>query len=179
MCARLKGCKSRQIWTCLLIRSLVWDFQYSEVRSCWLKGALLTRWRREMATRFNHTLAYKCLHYHILLTIFGQKLFFQRCGFLLFVVTWYLWWQNCIWSFWQSFLLQFSVFNMRRTRPSKSLRAWDVSSTFQRLTCRLSLPLQMLATIVVLRSGKLLGIISFPDLDLSIPGKVRQTVTRQ
>ncbi|XP_003975861.2 UDP-glucuronic acid/UDP-N-acetylgalactosamine transporter [Takifugu rubripes] len=31
---------------------------------------------------------------------------------------------------------------------------------------------QMLATIVVLRSGKLLGIISFPDMDLSIPGKM-------
>lgn len=31
---------------------------------------------------------------------------------------------------------------------------------------------QMLATIVVLRFGKLLGIISFPDLDLSIPGKM-------
>lgn len=33
----------------------------------------------------------------------------------------------------------------------------------------------MLATIVVLRSGKLLGIISFPDMDLSIPGKVRES----
>ncbi|XP_056248227.1 UDP-N-acetylglucosamine/UDP-glucose/GDP-mannose transporter-like [Seriola aureovittata] len=31
---------------------------------------------------------------------------------------------------------------------------------------------QMLATIVVLRSGKMLGIISFPDMDLSIPGKM-------
>ncbi|XP_060940647.1 nucleotide sugar transporter SLC35D1-like [Limanda limanda] len=31
---------------------------------------------------------------------------------------------------------------------------------------------QMLATVVVLRTGKMLGIISFPDLDLSIPGKM-------
>ncbi|KAM9789844.1 LOW QUALITY PROTEIN: solute carrier family 35 member D2-like protein [Neosynchiropus ocellatus] len=31
---------------------------------------------------------------------------------------------------------------------------------------------QMLATIVVLRSGKMLGIISFPDMDRSIPGKL-------
>ncbi|XP_070775168.1 nucleotide sugar transporter SLC35D2-like [Enoplosus armatus] len=31
---------------------------------------------------------------------------------------------------------------------------------------------QMLATIVVLRIGKLLGVISFPDVDLSIPGKM-------
>uniref|UniRef100_A0A665VTP0 Solute carrier family 35 member D1b n=1 Tax=Echeneis naucrates TaxID=173247 RepID=A0A665VTP0_ECHNA len=31
---------------------------------------------------------------------------------------------------------------------------------------------QMLATIVVLRTGKMLGIISFPGLDLSIPGKM-------
>uniref|UniRef100_H3CNA7 Sugar phosphate transporter domain-containing protein n=1 Tax=Tetraodon nigroviridis TaxID=99883 RepID=H3CNA7_TETNG len=31
---------------------------------------------------------------------------------------------------------------------------------------------QMLATIVVLRFGKLLGIISFPDMDQSIPGKM-------
>ncbi|XP_053738964.1 UDP-N-acetylglucosamine/UDP-glucose/GDP-mannose transporter-like isoform X2 [Synchiropus splendidus] len=30
----------------------------------------------------------------------------------------------------------------------------------------------MLATIVVLRSGKMLGIISFPDMDRSIPGKL-------
>lgn len=33
--------------------------------------------------------------------------------------------------------------------------------------------LQMLATVVVLRTGKMLGVISFPDLDLSIPHKVR------
>lgn len=33
---------------------------------------------------------------------------------------------------------------------------------------------QMLATIVVLRVGKLLGVIWFPDMDLSIPRKVRQ-----
>ncbi|XP_074506750.1 nucleotide sugar transporter SLC35D2-like [Sebastes fasciatus] len=31
---------------------------------------------------------------------------------------------------------------------------------------------QMLATVVVLRTGKLLGVISFPDMDLSIPGKM-------
>ncbi|XP_047446364.1 UDP-glucuronic acid/UDP-N-acetylgalactosamine transporter-like isoform X2 [Mugil cephalus] len=31
---------------------------------------------------------------------------------------------------------------------------------------------QMLATIVVLRTGKLLGVISFPDMDLSIPRKM-------
>ncbi|XP_061588895.1 nucleotide sugar transporter SLC35D2-like [Cololabis saira] len=31
---------------------------------------------------------------------------------------------------------------------------------------------QMLATIVVLRTGKMLGVISFPDVDLSIPGKM-------
>nr|ACQ58204.1 UDP-N-acetylglucosamine/UDP-glucose/GDP-mannose transporter [Anoplopoma fimbria] len=31
---------------------------------------------------------------------------------------------------------------------------------------------QMLATIVVLRTGKMLGVISFPDLDLSIPRKM-------
>lgn len=31
---------------------------------------------------------------------------------------------------------------------------------------------QMLATVVVLRTGKMLGVISFPDLDLSIPGKM-------
>ncbi|XP_028328271.1 UDP-N-acetylglucosamine/UDP-glucose/GDP-mannose transporter-like [Gouania willdenowi] len=31
---------------------------------------------------------------------------------------------------------------------------------------------QMLATIVVLQSGKMLGVISFPDTDLSIPGKM-------
>lgn len=31
----------------------------------------------------------------------------------------------------------------------------------------------MLATIVVLRTGKALGVISFPGVDLSIPGKVR------
>ncbi|KAF6714373.1 UDP-N-acetylglucosamine/UDP-glucose/GDP-mannose transporter [Oryzias melastigma] len=31
---------------------------------------------------------------------------------------------------------------------------------------------QMLATIVVLRTGKMLGIISFPDMDLSIPRKM-------
>lgn len=36
-----------------------------------------------------------------------------------------------------------------------------------------SVSLQMLATIVVLRTGKLLGVISFPDLDLSTPRKVR------
>lgn len=34
--------------------------------------------------------------------------------------------------------------------------------------------LQMLATIVVLRTGKMLGIIAFPDLDVTIPGKVRR-----
>ncbi|KAG8013977.1 UDP-glucuronic acid/UDP-N-acetylgalactosamine transporter [Nibea albiflora] len=31
---------------------------------------------------------------------------------------------------------------------------------------------QMLATIIVLRTGKMLGVISFPDMDLSIPGKM-------
>ncbi|XP_043989094.1 UDP-N-acetylglucosamine/UDP-glucose/GDP-mannose transporter-like [Gambusia affinis] len=31
---------------------------------------------------------------------------------------------------------------------------------------------QMLATIVVLRTGKMLGIIAFPDLDVTIPGKM-------
>uniref|UniRef100_UPI0037E89792 nucleotide sugar transporter SLC35D2-like n=1 Tax=Semicossyphus pulcher TaxID=241346 RepID=UPI0037E89792 len=31
---------------------------------------------------------------------------------------------------------------------------------------------QMLATIVVLRTGKMMGVISFPDMDLSIPGKM-------
>ncbi|XP_019965224.2 nucleotide sugar transporter SLC35D1-like [Paralichthys olivaceus] len=31
---------------------------------------------------------------------------------------------------------------------------------------------QMLATVVVLRMGRMLGIISFPDMDLSIPGKM-------
>ncbi|KAK5599592.1 hypothetical protein CRENBAI_018902 [Crenichthys baileyi] len=31
---------------------------------------------------------------------------------------------------------------------------------------------QMLATIVVLRTGKMLGVISFPDLDVTVPGKM-------
>uniref|UniRef100_A0A8C4HGA1 Sugar phosphate transporter domain-containing protein n=1 Tax=Dicentrarchus labrax TaxID=13489 RepID=A0A8C4HGA1_DICLA len=35
-----------------------------------------------------------------------------------------------------------------------------------------SITLQMLATIVVLRMGKMLGVISFPDMDLSIPRKM-------
>uniref|UniRef100_A0A673AM75 UDP-N-acetylglucosamine/UDP-glucose/GDP-mannose transporter-like n=1 Tax=Sphaeramia orbicularis TaxID=375764 RepID=A0A673AM75_9TELE len=35
-----------------------------------------------------------------------------------------------------------------------------------------SLLLQMLATVVVLRTGKMLGVISFPDMDLSIPRKM-------
>uniref|UniRef100_A0A4W6FQB3 Solute carrier family 35 member D1 n=1 Tax=Lates calcarifer TaxID=8187 RepID=A0A4W6FQB3_LATCA len=38
--------------------------------------------------------------------------------------------------------------------------------------CCVCLPLQMLATIVVLGIGKMLGIISFPGLDLSIPRKM-------
>ncbi|CAF96340.1 unnamed protein product [Tetraodon nigroviridis] len=38
---------------------------------------------------------------------------------------------------------------------------------------------QMLATIVVLRFGKLLGIISFPDMDQSIPGKEKLLYVRQ
>lgn len=32
--------------------------------------------------------------------------------------------------------------------------------------------LQMLATIIVLRLGKMLGVISFADMDLNIPRKV-------
>uniref|UniRef100_A0A3Q3XAA7 Uncharacterized protein n=1 Tax=Mola mola TaxID=94237 RepID=A0A3Q3XAA7_MOLML len=35
-----------------------------------------------------------------------------------------------------------------------------------------SVTVQMLATIVVLRTGKMLGVISFPDVDMSIPGKM-------
>lgn len=39
-----------------------------------------------------------------------------------------------------------------------------------------SITLQMLATIVVLRTGKMLGVISFPDMDLSIPRKVSHKI---
>lgn len=38
---------------------------------------------------------------------------------------------------------------------------------------------QMLATIVVLRTSKMLGVISFPDMDLSIPGKVIEDLSGQ
>lgn len=71
-------------------------------------------------------------------------------------------------------VLQIPVINMRWNWPSKHLFKAVFCLCGSTVWCAVPpFPLQMLATVVVLRIGKMLGVISFPDLDSSIPRKVR------
>lgn len=61
--------------------------------------------------------------------------------------------------------------------PERVLSLFDDNFLLTQTCCDLpclpaSITLQMLATVIVLRTGKMLGVISFPDMDLSIPRKV-------
>ncbi len=77
------------------------------------------------------------------------------------------------------YVLQISIINMCWNRSSKycpKLRHryfLFTHSDLNILSVFASIALQMFATIVVLKFGKVLGVISFPDMDLSIPRKVR------
>ncbi|KAI3375188.1 hypothetical protein L3Q82_021693, partial [Scortum barcoo] len=68
-----------------------------------------------------------------------------------------------------------SIINMCWNRPGKFIFICftDTPRTEpDALSLTAPVTLQMLATVVVLRTGKLLGVISFPDTDLSVPRKM-------